>query len=224
MDIKRRNPQSIPVRVGQHKPTPAPQARASQEVSDTLTNMWSDRDEQRAKNARKKGMVAFIKNNILVLSILLVVVVVGVLIALFRTPVEQPDTIVSETPETDNPIVVADDGMTSELPFDPSSYYGVATTQGNVYFAHIVDVDATGYHLEHVFYEEARIGADQDNADQNADSRGQGDQRDGITLVKFGTEAYQPEDTLVLPESQITQVFPLRENSPILQAINEYSE
>ena len=183
-------------------------------ASETLQNMWEERDKLRQKKSQGGVAGIFKKNTRLIVSICGVIFVV---IALFAFYKEEPIESIPEVAEVVDSVVVP---VADKPPFDKNIFYGLATVQGDLYFARIIDVDEVGYHLENIFYEKGNKG---DLVDPNSPEAVVDGPSNSITLVKFGTEAYQPEDTLVIPNTQVTNVFPLGVNSPILKAINAYT-
>lgn len=118
--------------------------------------------------------------------------------------------------------------------FDPEAFYGVETHDGTQYFARITLYDGHFYKLEDIFYDESERRVDDalfSSSLENATSTTStveelvedAEPASGtITLVKFGTEEFQPDDTLLLPKDDVRQVFPLSPTSPIKSAIEEY--
>lgn len=196
---------------------PIPVVEKKSETSDTLQNMWDERDAQRS-TASKRSINTVLKHNLTYVVIGVVVVVMIILASVLKKEeVTEPAPIILAEPISE-PVVVVD-----TLPFEKNAYYGLATAQGELYFAHITDLDEVGYHLADIYYEQKEeqvVSEDESSfAEATADN-----QNNSITLVKFGTEAYEPEDNLVVPKEQVTQLFPLGIDSPILAAINAYTE
>lgn len=93
--------------------------------------------------------------------------------------------------------------------FDAEAFYAVRTAEGQLYFARIKEAGPGHYLLGEVFYEQSRDG-------QATATPGK------ITLVKLGTEEYQPDDELFLSREKVKEIFPLSKTSAILREIKEY--
>lgn len=115
--------------------------------------------------------------------------------------------------------------ISEKIIFDTDRFYGVSTDE-RLYFGRIVESNDLFYRIEDVFYEVNKTnmidGLDKADRFERMNATDTTDGSNKITLVKFGTEDYQPEGELVLPREQVKQIFPLRDDSPISQAIKQY--
>lgn len=116
-------------------------------------------------------------------------------------------------------------GQISNIPngnrplFQPDVFYRVELLGGLVYYARVAAASWGHYRLTNVFYEDAAEGGNK------GDGEGGGKQEERaerIMLVKFGTEADQPQDELVVPREQVKLLTPLSDSSPVVKAIKEY--
>ena len=92
----------------------------------------------------------------------------------------------------------------SEQIFQKDKFYGINTKEGKLYFAK-VEEKGRYYYLKDVFFDDTKDISTSTSAT--------------IRLVRFGSSE---EDVVILPVFQVKEIFPLKEDSPILRAIQEY--
>ena len=196
--VKKRNTQSVK----------RPEIRSgSEDRSSAIEQVFAD--AQKIERPGNKPVWVWV-------AIILVGVVMVMLGALkiigMMDSIEKVDMVIQTDKE--NMVNVENSGDKASLEntgdFDKNLFYGVATDD-RLYFGKIIFSGNDFYRLKDVFYK---------SATSTVSTTGE----NIITLVKFGTEDYQPADELVLPSKQIKQIFPLADDSPILKAIEKYGQ
>lgn len=100
----------------------------------------------------------------------------------------------------------------SKLSFDADSYQAVFLTNNQVYFGKVTHADAAYAILSDVYYIQAF-------SLQALASSTQGNQ---LQLVKLGSELHQPEGTMYINRNEILFIEPLKTDSKISQAIQNF--
>ncbi len=122
----------------------------------------------------------------------------------------QQDMLTGKEEKSSFPAAVQEEKTQENSFIQPGVFYGIASRDGRLYFAKIDEISGEYYRLSSVFYQDK--------------SKTVGTSSSSIILVKFGTEEYQPEGSLLLPKGRVKEIFRLKGDSPILKAVEQYLE
>lgn len=135
-------------------------------------------------------------SSVLILSVLAVVFVVFY----YLQPGAEP---ISRQPGATSDIQENQEEERGQI-FQKDKFYGINTKEGKLYFAK-VEEKGRYYYLKDVFFDDTKDISTSTSAT--------------LRLVRFGSSE---EDVVILPAFQVKEIFPLKDDSPILQAIQEY--
>lgn len=95
-----------------------------------------------------------------------------------------------------------------------SDYQAVFLVSGQVYFGNIYDRTETDVYLEDVYYLQVDSAEQALNLENGAD----------VSILRLYNELHGPEDSIEINRSEVRYVENLREDSEIVQAINNFKQ
>lgn len=102
------------------------------------------------------------------------------------------------------------------ISFSSESYQAVFLTNNQVYFGKLSKANTAYPILSDVYYIQAFAPQDLTRAASTSNSQ--------LQLVKLGSELHQPQDTMYLNKGQILFIEPLKDDSKIIQAIENFKQ
>lgn len=104
---------------------------------------------------------------------------------------------------------------------DHSGWQAVFLNNGQVYFGSITDVNDNDLVLTNIYYLQVVNRPLQRTQEGQATST---ESQQELTLIKLGNELHGPVDQMVINRAQILLTEKLRDDSRVIQAINQYLE